>query len=89
VIDGVEGYLRFVQQTAEDGAAAGWPPLEAARRADLGPFAGLTDTERLAGNRHRAYAELEGAEPGSPIDLAAALSDMLAFNGGAPLRCLA
>ncbi|HEV3212850.1 MAG TPA: MBL fold metallo-hydrolase [Acidimicrobiales bacterium] len=88
-IDVVGEYLRFVQATAIAGRAAGQTPLEAARRADLGPFAGLTDPERLVGNLHRAYAECEGAMPGDPIDLAAALRDMVAFNGGAPLRCLA
>jgi cyclase len=88
-IDVVGEYLRFVQATAIAGRAAGQTPLEAARHADLGPFAGLTDPERLVGNLHRAYAECEGAMPGDPIDLAAALRDMVAFNGGAPLRCLA
>ena len=49
----------------------------------------LTDPERLVGNLHRAYAECDGAEPGDPIDLVAALVDMVAYNGGAPLRCSA
>ena len=35
-IEIVGEYLRFVQRTAEDGVAAGWRPLEAAKRADLG-----------------------------------------------------
>jgi cyclase len=82
-------YLRFVLETANEGRAAGLAPLEAAREADLGDFAGLTDPERLVGNLHRAYAELDGAAAGAPIDLAAALRDMVAFNGGEPLRCLA
>jgi cyclase len=88
-IDVVGEYLRFVQTTAVEGRAAGLSPLEAARRADLGPFARLTDPERLVGNLHRAYAECDGAEPGDPIDLVAALTDMVAFNGGVPLRCVA
>ena len=41
------------------------------------------------GNLHRAYAELDGAGPGDPIDLGAALVDMVAYNGGRPLRCSA
>jgi cyclase len=41
------------------------------------------------GNLHRAFAEHDGVRPGQDIDLLAAFSDMLAFNGGAPLRCLA
>jgi cyclase len=82
-------YLRFVQETAIAGRAAGLDPLEAARHADLGRFADLTDSERLAGNLHRAYAECDGALPGAPIDLMRALLDMVALNGGVPLRCVA
>jgi cyclase len=88
-IDRVGEYLRFVQDTAIAGRAAGMTPLEAARHADLGPFAELTDPERIVGNLHRAYAECAGAMPGDPIDLVAALGDMVTYNGGRPLRCLA
>jgi cyclase len=88
-IDAVAGYLGFVQQTAMAAKAAGVAPLAAAREADLGPFSHLTDTERLVGNLYRAYAELDGLPLGSPIDLAAPFLDMIAFNGGRPLRCLA
>ena len=41
------------------------------------------------GNLHRAYAELGGAAPGAVIDILAALADMVAYNGGVPLTCLA
>ncbi len=89
VTDQVADYLRFVQRLAEEGHRAGLSPLEAAREADLGSFADLSDSERIVGNLHRAYAELDGAAPGAPIDLMAAFSDMVDFNGGRPLRCLA
>jgi cyclase len=88
-IDVVGEYLRFVQETASHAKNAGMTPLEAARWADLGPFAELTDPERLVGNLHRALAELDGGPLGSPIDVRAAIMDMVAFNGGQPLRCLA
>ena len=88
-LDAIEAYFRFVQDLAAEGLAAGVPPLELAQRADLGPFAGLTDPERLVANLHRAYAEAEGTPPGDPIDYLTAFSDMLALNGGGPLRCLA
>ncbi len=87
LIDEVLSYLHFVQRTAADGKAAGMTPLEAARSADLGEFADLKDSERLAGNLHRAYAELAGAAPGAEIDALAALGDMIALNGGKPLSC--
>ncbi len=89
VIDQVADYLRFVQRLAEEGHRAGLTPLETAREADLGAFTDLSDSERIVGNLHRAYAELEGAAPGAPIDLMAAFSDMIEFNGGRPMRCLA
>jgi cyclase len=87
VIDEVLSYLRFVQDTAREAKAAGLTPLDAARQTDLGGFADLKDSERLAGNLHRAYAELDGAEPGAQIDVLAAIQDMIAFNGGRPLTC--
>jgi cyclase len=88
-IDGVEAYLRFIQHTATRGKSAGLSPLALALQTDLGAYAELSDKERIVGNLYRAYAELEGAEPGAPIDTRAALLDMVAFNGGQPLRCLA
>jgi len=87
VIDAAGEYLRFLQTTAFEAKDAGTTPLEAARRADLGPFAGLAHPERLAGNLHRAMAECDGARPGDPIDLAAAFADMVELNGGNPLTC--
>lgn len=89
VLETVAGYLGFVADVATDAKAAGLAPLDAARQADLGPYAELLDSERLVGNLHRAYAELDGAVPGAPIDLVAAFGDMVTLNGGRPLRCLA
>lgn len=88
-IDAALDYLDYVADLAAQGHAAGLAPLELAREADLGRFAELLDAERIVGNLHRAYAELEGAARGAPIDLAAALHDMVAFNGGQPLSCYA
>ena len=87
VIDDVLAYLRFVQDTAHRARAAGLSPLEAARTADLGEYKDLLDAERIVGNLHRAYLELDGAERGTPIDLATAVLDMVAYNGGRPLTC--
>ena len=89
IIDEVLAYLTFVLDLARDGLAARISPLEAARSADLGKFSDLTDSERLAGNLHRAYADLSGAGPGARIDAAAALADMVSLNGGKPLTCRA
>jgi cyclase len=88
-IEATLDYLRFVIDVAARGRAAGLSPLEAARQTDLGRFAGWPDAERLVGNLHRAYAELAGAPRGAPVDVAGALADMVAYNGGRRLTCLA
>ena len=87
VIDDVLAYLHFVQRTAREAKAEGLSPLQAARAVDLGEFKDLLDAERIVGNLHRAYLELDGGERGAPIDLAGALGDMVAYNGGRPLTC--
>lgn len=89
VVAGVGAYLRWVQEAAEEAYPSGASPLDTARQLDLGDFAALTDSERLVGNLHRAFAECAGARPGADIDLASAFADMYAFNGDRPLRCLA
>ncbi|MEU4832174.1 MBL fold metallo-hydrolase [Streptosporangium sp. NPDC023615] len=89
VIDTVQGYLRFVLATAERGREAGLSPLRAARETDLGEYAGLLDPERIVGNLHRAYAELDGLPAGEPIDVVTAVLEMIDYNGGKPLTCLA
>jgi cyclase len=88
-LDDQAAYLAFVQALARDAFAAGSTPLEAARAADLGPFADWHDPERLAGNLHRAWSELRGEPLGASIDLGAAIGDMITLNGRRPLRCLA
>ena len=81
-------YLRMVQETARRGFQAGTPPLDLALATDLGPFAELRDPERIVGNLYRAYSELRGEPLGAPID-PQAFADMITYNGGRPLRCLA
>jgi cyclase len=91
VIDEVLGYLYFVKDVAGRARAAGLTPLEAARETDLGRYAEWTDTERIVGNLHRAYADLAGTaeQRGGPVNGLGALADMVTYNGGRPLTCLA
>jgi cyclase len=88
-IDTTLDYLQFVLSVARQSRRAGVPPLQAARETDLGRFADLADAERIVGNLHRACAELDGTPPGGPVDIVAALADMVAYNGGRPLTCRA
>ncbi|MBM0231726.1 MBL fold metallo-hydrolase [Micromonospora sp. STR1_7] len=87
VIDETLRYLRRVQDLAREAKAAGLSPLEAALECDLGEYHDYLDAERIVGNLHRAYAELDGVPPGARIDFAAAYRDMIAYNGGKPLTC--
>jgi len=91
VFDTVETYLRWVADLARGGHADGVPPLEVAQSVDLGQFADLTDPERLVGNLHRAYADLEADMGGAPrggalADPVGAFDDMIVLNGGKPLN---
>ncbi|MDY7104353.1 MAG: MBL fold metallo-hydrolase [Actinomycetota bacterium] len=88
-LDRLARYYRFVQDTAAEAERAGVSPLDAARDLDLGEFAELTDPERIVGNLHRALYELRGGERGGPMDIVAAIGDMVTYNGGKPLRCVA
>ena len=88
VLNSQRSYLRFVQRCADEGIAADRSPLEQATATDLGEFADLTDTERLAGNLHVAYRDAE-AQGYEWVGVDQAIRDMVAFNGGKAPRCLA
>jgi cyclase len=88
-LDETTAYLKWVQRVAAEGAAAGLTPLQAARDAGPGEFGHLLDPERIVGNLHRAYAELEGGAPGRPLDVGRVFGEMIDYNGGEPPRCLA
>jgi cyclase len=91
---GVEGprelreYLVYVRAESQRHFDAGRTPLEAAKRIDLGPYAGWTEPERLFFNVERAYRELEGKPFDAPIDVIAtfrgvhALREHFAGQGG-------
>ncbi|MCX5128842.1 MBL fold metallo-hydrolase [Streptomyces sp. NBC_00347] len=85
--EATERYLRYVAELAREGRAKGLTPLETARQADLGEFAGWRESERLVANLHRAYAELAGEPEGVPLDILSVLQDMTVMNGGTPILC--
>ncbi|MCY0935134.1 MBL fold metallo-hydrolase [Streptomyces sp. H34-S4] len=85
ILDANEGYLRWIQGLAEEGAGAGSTPLDLARATGLGPYAGLLDAERLLPNLHRAYAEEQGLPEGSPLDIPAVFEEMAVYHGSAPV----
>lgn len=86
LLDDLTEYAAFVTAVARDGHAAGRTPLEAALANANNPFARWLDPERLVGNLHRAYSELDGHPRGTRLELTALWPDMVAFHGG-PIDC--
>lgn len=89
LLDRTESYLRWIQRLAREGVEAGLAPLELAREADLGEYAGWLDPERIVGNLHRAYAETDGGPLGRPLDDAHVILEMVTYNDGRIPTCLA
>lgn len=89
VLRSIRAYLEFIFETARRGMGEDIEPLALARDLDLREFAALLDPERLVPNLHRAYAELRGEPRGKPLNGAQMFQEMLEYNGGQPLRCLA
>ncbi len=89
LIDEMVSYLRFLQESARKGFDAGLAPLELARQIDLGRYSEWHDAERLAGNIHRAYSEIRGEPLGVALDARSMIADMIEYNGGRPVRCVA
>ena len=79
---GVEGpremrdYLDYVERESKAAFARGLSAIEAAKRIDLGPYAGWTEPERLAFNVARAYRECRGEPWDAPSDVGAIMRDM-------------
>jgi cyclase len=88
LITRMRGYATWLTSYAADAYRAGQPPLEAARRADLSPFAGWSEPERLVANLERAYSELRGEPWGTPLPLGPIVTAMTTYAGH-PLTCLA
>lgn len=84
ILEKTRSYLTWVAELDRVAAATGLTPLQAARAADLGPFADLIDSERLVSNLHRARLEGAGARPGAPIDVLASFREMVEYHGGPP-----
>jgi cyclase len=67
----MRAYLEYVRAEAARYFADGLSVLDAAKRIDLGPYAGWTEPERLVFNVARAYRECRGEPYDAPIDMTA------------------
>ncbi len=79
---GVEGpremkaYLEYVRAESKGHFDAGRTEVEAAKRIDLGPYAGWTEPERIVFNVARAYREFRGEPFDAPVDVNAIFAGM-------------
>jgi cyclase len=89
IFDQNADYLTWIQRLAYQGTEQGITPLQLAQEADLAIFDHLLDPERIVGNLHRAYADLEGGPAGRPLNLVGVFAEMVEFNGGRLPTCLA
>jgi cyclase len=91
VFDETERYLRRIVHLAKVGIAEGATPLQIAHGHGAGQFSELIDPERLVGNLHRAYLELERPELplGAELNVPEVFNEMVEFNGGRLPTCLA
>jgi cyclase len=86
-LSGVEGpremraYLEYVRGESRRQYDAGRSELEAAKRIDLGPYAGWTEPERILFNVERAYREFRGLPFDAPIDALATFRGMHELRG--------
>jgi cyclase len=72
----MKAYLQYVRAESERFFHDGLSAIEAAKRIDLGPYAGWTEPERLVFNVDRAYRELRGEPFDAPIDVASIVKGM-------------
>ncbi|MDX2171187.1 MAG: MBL fold metallo-hydrolase [Deltaproteobacteria bacterium] len=77
----MKAYLQYIRAEAKTHYDAGRTIEEAARRIDLGPYAGWTEPERILFNLNRAYRELRGEAWDTPIDAGAMLRAMFNLKG--------
>jgi cyclase len=72
----MRAYLEYVRAESKRFFDAEVPAAEAARRIDLGPYAGWTEPERIVFSVERAYRELRGEPFDAPVDVVGSLRAM-------------
>jgi glyoxylase-like metal-dependent hydrolase (beta-lactamase superfamily II) len=76
----MKAYLAYVRAECRRFFDAGLPPLDAARRIDLGPYARWTEPERILFQVDRAYREFRGEPFDAPLDVTALFRGMQALR---------
>ena len=65
----MKAYLQYVRAESKRLFDRGHSAVDAAKRIDLGPYAGWTEPERIVFQVERAYRELRGEPFDAPIDV--------------------
>lgn len=82
-VDGLRAmreYLVHVRDEAARFHRQGLSPLDAAKRIELGPYAGWTEPERLAFQVDRAYRELDGVPWDTPVEAMRVFAEVAALR---------
>jgi glyoxylase-like metal-dependent hydrolase (beta-lactamase superfamily II) len=77
---GLREYLTYVLAEATEGYEAGLSTLDAARRIELGEYAGWTEPTRLVFQVDRAYRELSGVPWDTPLEVTRLFTEMAALR---------
>jgi cyclase len=88
LLDDLTAYAAYVDELAREGHAARKSPLELVRGKASTRFDEWQESERLVGNLHRAYSELDGNSPDTRLAFPDVFADMTTYNGG-PIHCYA
>ncbi|WP_258950634.1 MBL fold metallo-hydrolase [Lentzea californiensis] len=86
VLDDLVAYTTYLSDLAKSGHAAGKTPMEVVREAGESRFSSWQESERLVGNLHRAYHELDGKPLSERLELPRVWMDMMELHGG-PIAC--
>ncbi|MFJ5992516.1 MBL fold metallo-hydrolase [Lentzea sp. NPDC092896] len=86
VLDDLVAYTTYLSELATSGHAAAKTPMEVVREAAESRFSSWQESERLVGNLHRAYHELDGKPLSERLELPRVWMDMMELHGG-PIAC--
>ncbi|WP_245983931.1 MBL fold metallo-hydrolase [Lentzea flaviverrucosa] len=86
VLDDLVAYTTYLSDLAKSGHAAGKTPMEVVLEAGESRFSSWQESERLVGNLHRAYHELDGKPLSERLELPRVWMDMMELHGG-PIAC--
>ncbi|WP_394621705.1 MBL fold metallo-hydrolase [Lentzea sp. JNUCC 0626] len=86
VLDDLVAYTTYLADLASSGHAAAKTPMEVVREAGKSRFSWWQESERLVGNLHRAYHELDGKPLAERLELQRVWMDMMELHGG-PIAC--